>query len=58
MASKIIYDTDIGWMNDDCMAAIFALKSPTCGEVSGDDNSQTYAVHTDRAVDFEKETFR
>ena len=28
MASKIIYDTDIGWMNDDCMAAIFALKSP------------------------------
>lgn len=28
MAEKIIYDTDIGWMNDDCMAAIFALKSP------------------------------
>ncbi len=27
MARKIIYDTDIGWMNDDCMAAIFALKS-------------------------------
>lgn len=28
MAAKIIFDTDIGWMNDDCMAAIFALKSP------------------------------
>ena len=28
MTKKIIYDTDIGWMNDDCMAAIFALKSP------------------------------
>ena len=28
MAKKIIFDTDIGWMNDDCMAAIFALKSP------------------------------
>ena len=28
MAAKIIFDTDFGWMNDDCMAAIFALKSP------------------------------
>lgn len=28
MSAKIIFDTDIGWMNDDCMAAIFALKSP------------------------------
>ncbi|MCY4020464.1 MAG: nucleoside hydrolase [Chloroflexi bacterium] len=28
MSTKIIFDTDIGWMNDDCMAAIFALKSP------------------------------
>ena len=28
MSCKVIYDTDIGWMNDDCMAAIFALKSP------------------------------
>jgi inosine-uridine nucleoside N-ribohydrolase len=28
MPCKVIYDTDIGWMNDDCMAAIFALKSP------------------------------
>ena len=28
MPTKIIFDTDIGWMNDDCMAAIFAMKSP------------------------------
>jgi inosine-uridine nucleoside N-ribohydrolase len=25
---KIIYDTDIGWMNDDCIAAILALHAP------------------------------
>ena len=25
---KLIYDTDIGWMNDDCIAALFALHSP------------------------------
>jgi len=25
---KIIYDTDIGWMNDDCIALLFALHSP------------------------------
>jgi inosine-uridine nucleoside N-ribohydrolase len=27
-ARKVILDTDIGWMNDDCTAAMFALKSP------------------------------
>ncbi len=25
---KVIYDTDIGWMNDDCIAALMALCSP------------------------------
>ncbi|SHF93343.1 purine nucleosidase [Kaistia soli DSM 19436] len=25
---KLIYDTDIGWMNDDCIAALLALHSP------------------------------
>ena len=25
---KIIYDTDIGWMNDDCIALLFALHCP------------------------------
>ena len=25
---KIIYDTDIGWMNDDCIAAVLALSAP------------------------------
>ncbi len=25
---KVIYDTDIGWMNDDCIAVIMALCSP------------------------------
>ena len=25
---KLLYDTDIGWMNDDCIAALFALHSP------------------------------
>lgn len=33
-ARKIILDTDIGWMNDDCTAAMFALKSPAL-EVMG-----------------------
>jgi inosine-uridine nucleoside N-ribohydrolase len=26
---KVIIDTDIGWMNDDCIAAIFALSAPS-----------------------------
>ncbi|MCC6904821.1 MAG: nucleoside hydrolase [Anaerolineae bacterium] len=25
---KVIFDTDIGWMNDDCTAAMFALLAP------------------------------
>ncbi len=25
---KLIFDTDIGWMNDDCIAALLALHSP------------------------------
>jgi inosine-uridine nucleoside N-ribohydrolase len=25
---KIIFDTDIGWMNDDCIAALMALHAP------------------------------
>lgn len=31
---KVIMDTDIGWMNDDCTATTFALKSPAL-EVMG-----------------------